>query len=115
MARSCSSIAVLVTSLALLSCSSGKAKAVLIVNGETVSVLGEEVEFVNVGGRFQAVVWVSGNVVIFRTQGELEGAKGEAAGIYRIKKDNTLARIGTADLSLRDEVLASQFVKVMRY
>jgi hypothetical protein len=101
-------LVVLVTVLAILSCNSKKAKTVLIVNGEDVNVLGET-EWKNVGGRFQPVVWVPGNVVIFRTNGEVADAKGEAGGIYRINQDGKLDRIGTADLSLSNETLASKF------
>ena len=85
------------------------ADAVLIVDGENVAVRGQvQIEFSPDGG-MEPVVWVPGNVVIFRNDQELRGQPGKGGRAYRITEGDALEEIGEVDLSKSDDELAEEF------
>jgi hypothetical protein len=85
------------------------ADAVLIVDGEDVAVRGQ-VEFVfSPDGGAQPNIWVPGNVVIFRTAGEVADHAGEAGMAYRITGDGSLDPEGEVDVAKTDDELAAEF------
>lgn len=96
--------------VALFTCSCGgeTADAVLIVQGETVSAIGEVAfEMGPQGSRPKLAV--PGYVVIFRVDAILGGNPGKAGMAYRIDHDLNLEEIGPVDLALSDGELARSF------
>jgi hypothetical protein len=108
MRRALRLLAVVIVLVWIAGCTRQKADTVLVVGADGVSVHGKA-EMVLDGDHYRPNVWIPGNIVIFRVSEDLAGQKGEKGGIYRINKDKNLERIGTADLKLSDEELASKF------
>lgn len=105
-------LALTVLTMSIVSCSKG-GKVLLIVEGDNVKFMGD-VEFKRgEDGTMRPNVWIPGNIVIFRTDGEFGSEKGKAGNVYRIVKagnDFKIQAIGKVDVTLSDDELQKRYL-----
>lgn len=85
------------------------APAVLIVDGDRVSVHGQVSVAFNADGGYTPEPWVRKNVVVFRTDGAIHGETGKAGIAYKINAESKLEKIGKINISKPDGEICALF------
>ena len=95
-----------------ISCSgSNKTDTLLIVDGHKVNFKGKVTFELNPDGKYAPKIWVPGNIVVCRSDGEARGNQYKAGFAYRITKELKLEQICPVDLNLSDKQLEERFLK----
>lgn len=83
----------------------------MIVSGDNVKFAGKVAFELGPDGKYVPKIWVPGNIMVCRSDGETMGSQYKAGFAYRITKESKLEQICPVDLNLSDEQLREKFLK----
>lgn len=94
-----------------ITCTGGKADAVLIVKDEGIQVQGKVTFERGPDGEFGPKIMVPGYIVVFKVDGNIGDVAGKAGLVYRINDNLKLVQIDQVDPQLSDEEIQKRFLK----